>query len=602
MTNILIVEDDRLTLDCLIDLLEAQDFQVTIATDGEIAQKIVTQKKFDLIVCDLLLPHVNGYEFLSYLRNNKKTADIPFIVLTGKSKTKDINLGWEMGVDDYLIKPFVNQDLIKSIRTQLEKRQFLEKCYQSKIQNRDRRVIKFASPANPTNQDNSTSKNNLVAQSILQDSLNKILHKYVTEKIESYSENNSNISKIAVCCLRLNNFEKIVANSTKHNAEILKIVAQRLIGSIGHQAKIVCLDNGDFAIIMPYIKNLHQAVTIVRTGQDYLLKSLILEPEIINLKSYVGISFDRDGKEDPKILIDRAQQLVAEAQKNRDDCYEVYSLDPAPALKFKSLVLVEELNEILSKKQLSTNYQPQIDLLTGKVIGYEALLHWHHPQRGSISPETFITIAEDAGLIKSIETKLMFDECQRLKMLHLKGFKRLKLAINVSPSQFHRDCFVALVNKILTKVQLEPQFLTIELTQSTVLKDKRKSITHLRGLKSIGVEVSLSNFAKNSSSLSYLKQFPFTILKVDLSYLNSLLKTSDSLAALQHITKAARLFNLQLVIEKVETKQQLNFLRQHHFAIAQGNYLVPPLKIDKFEYLLSGKSEWLTILFSFPPI
>lgn len=606
MANILIVEDDPLTMDCLIDLLEAEDFNVTGAKDGGIAQKIVTQQNFDLIICDLLLPHVSGYEFLSYLRNNKKTASIPFIVLTGQYKTKDINLGKEMEVDDYLIKPFLNRELLKSIYTQLEKRQFLEKCYQAKLQNSTTVLTESVSSANSAKSDklnlDTDVKANLAHQSFLINSQYKLLYKYINERLDSSTNNSLSTSSIAFCSLRLDNFKKITTNLTKQHADITKIVAQRLLNSIGHKANIKCLQNGDIAIILPYVQKLGQALSIIRKGQNALSQPLMTGANIIKLKSYIGISFCSNRDQNIKNLLDHSQQLVKEAIKKQHDCYEVYALNPLQRSGFKSLDLVEELQDALSKNQLSAKYQPQINLLTGKVIGYEALLRWRHPQRGNIPPKKFIALAEDIGLIESIETKFMFDECKKLKQLHEQGFDQLKLAINISNSQFNRDCFIVIVKEILTKVKLKPRFLTIELTEKTLLKDKKKSIHHLQELKSLGIGVTLDNLEWNFSSLSYLKQFSFTILKVNNSNLSSLLKINDSQAILKYVRREAKRFNLQLIIESVESKQQLNFLRQHGFKVAQGNYLAPPLAMEEFEYLLSGKSEWLDILFSFPPM
>jgi len=606
MTNILIVEDDTLTRECLIDLLEAENFQVTVAIDGDIAQKLVNQKNFDVIVCELLLPHIHGYEFLSYLRNNKKTADIPFIVLTGKNNTKDINLGQEMGVDDYIVKPFLNLELIQSIKTQLEKKLFLEECYRTEIQKLDITFKELRLTSNLSNPDNLSLNQDiqasLVYQSILIDKQYKLLNKYINERVELYSENSSTNSSIAVCCLRLDSLEKFPVNSTKWSSEIIKTAAQRLLGSIGRQANIKCLRNGDFSIVLPYIKNLRQALKVARTAQNSLLQPLIIDSNIISLKSHVGISFYPERFQDIQILLNRAKELVKEAIKNQHDYYEVYYSDILPTLDLKSLVLLEELQDALSKDLLSANYQPQIDLLTGKVVGYEALLRWHNPRKGMIPPDKFMTIAEDASLIESIETKFMLDECKKLKKFHKKGFDQLQLTINISTNQFSQDYFVAIVKKILADVQLEAQFLKISLTVSTLLKDKKKSFAHLSELKSLGVGIILESYKSNSSSLNYLKQFPFTILKFDISYLNSLLKISNNHKFWQYIITIAKRFELQLIIKGIENLQQLNILRQNHVATAQGNFLAPPLEIDELEYLLSGKSEWLNTIFSFPPI
>jgi len=602
MPNILIVEDDLSTIDCLTDLLETEGFQVMTATDGKIAQDIVARQKIDLVVCELILPQVNGYELLSRLRNNKVTEDIPFIVLADNSKIADINFAQEMGVDDYLIKPYLNHELVVSIRAQLEKKQFLEQCYQATMPDSTTMPTTLAPPASLDREDtgilDDDAENQLSDPLILIERLNKIVSEYISERTKSLSAHRSNTSSIAVCCLRLNGMEKTAVNSQKQSNEITKAVSQRLLNSIGHQANVTRLHNGDFAIVMPYVKNLQQAAEIIRTGQKFLSEPLMLGSSIINLESYVGISFYPDRTQDIKVLLELAQQLADKAQKNREDYYEVYAPNAFPVSEFTSLVLVETLEDIWSKNQLTTSYQPQIDLLTGEVLGYQALLCWQHPQQGNISAENLLRIAKDAGLSEPIETQFMFDECKRLKKLHQQGFNQLKLAINISASQLHRHDFIATVKQILTEVKLNPQFLIVELTENTLLKNPKKSIAHLSELKSWGVGVTLASLSKYYRSLNHLQRFPLTMLKVDLGYLDSLLSTSDARIAFRYITRAARQFNLQLIVAGVETKHQLNFLRQHPWGMVQGNYLTPLLTIDELEYLLSAKSEWLTILFS----
>ena len=594
MSNILVVEDDPLTLSSIVDLLEAENFQVTGVSDGDIALKVVKQETFDLIICDLILPKVNGYEFLSSIRKNTDTADIPFIVLSGKNKRKDIALGWEIGVSDYITKPFLNQELIKSIQRQLEKKQFLEKCYLAKVPASS--GIKPENPQisskikHPLYYDNVT---NLPNQLCLRDQFENIVSKYVEERIKLSSSGVSKSTCIAVCCISLNYFEDI--NSTLDQSQIssiLKIATQRLSSHIGNKAKIMRLyDEEDFAIILPYISHLNQAIELIRTAQAILAEPFTIEGQVINLKPYVGISFYPRHGEEIEILLQRAKQAGEQAKQNLEDCYEVYRPDLSYSLKYKSLTLVDDLRHALKNNELNVHYQPQIDLVTGKVVGCEALIRWSHPQRGNISPATFMPIAEDIGLIETIEIWLLYTVCQQLKIWQQLGFNQLKLAINLSAHQFYQRNLTSILSSALAAIQLTPKSLTVELTESILLRDCKSSLEKLCDLKSWGIDIILDNFSTGYSSLNYLRHFPFNILKVDMYYLNSCLGEKNSQLAGKYIIKMAQRSNIKVIAEKVETQEQLNFLRQHQVEIAQGDFLSVPLTSNGFEELLQENSE-----------
>ena len=603
MSNILVVEDDPLTLSSVVDLLEAENFQVTGVSDGDIALKVVAQETFDLIICDLILPKVNGYEFLSSIRKNTDTADIPFIVLSGKNKRKDIALGLEIGVSDYITKPFLNQELIKSIQKQLKKKQFLEKCYLAKVP-----ASSGIKPKNP--QVSSKTKHplyydhvtNLPNQLCLRDQFENIVSKYVEERIKLSSSGFSKSTCIAVCCISLNYFNYFEdINSTLDQSQIssiLKIATQRLSSQIGNKAKIMRLyDEEDFAIILPYISHLNQAIELIRTAQAILAEPFTIEDQVINLTPYVGISFYPRHGEEINILLQRAKQAGEQAKQNLEDCYEVYRPDLSYSINYKSLTLVDDLRHALKNNELNVHYQPQIDLLTGKVVGCEALIRWSHPQRGNISPATFMPIAEDIDLIEPIETWLLYTACQQLKIWQQSGFSQLKLAINLSAHQFYQRNLTSIISSALAAIQLTPKSLTVELTESILLRDCKSSLERLCDLKSLGIDIILDNFGTGYSSLSYLRHFPFNILKVDMHYLDGYLGEKNSQLAWKHIIKMAQRSNIKVIAEKVETQEQLNFLRQRQIEIAQGYFLSIPLTTNEFEELLHGKSDWLPIFF-----
>ena len=606
MSNILVIEDDPATLYSIVDLLEAEKFQVSAATDGDIALKIIEHKKIDLIVCDLLLPNINGYEVLSALRKNTHTADIPFIVLTGKGKREDICLGKEVGVDDYIVKPFINRELIQSIQIQLDKKIFLEKCYQanyqqtSKSKNKSERDLLQQNITDFLYCDRDT---NLPNQLALRDKFNKIVRKYVDARINLDSPIKRKATSVAVCCLNLDGFAELSNRlSLEQNHSAIQIVVQRLTNTVGDKAKIVRLHSGDFALIFPYVKHLNQTIELVQNARVSLSKPLVLEDISIYITPYVGISFYPAHSEDIENLIDHAQKALQQAKQNSEDCYEIYHPNIEPPLKFRSIILLDNLYNAIKNNELSVHYQPQVDLVSGKVVGCEALLRWNHPQRGNISPATFIPIAEDSGFIESIEQWFVRTVLRQLAQWHQQGHRQLKLAINISSNQFERHNFTSTIVNALDRVGLAPEFLTIEAKESILLHDKKNSIEKLSELKSFGVNIAIDNFGTGYSSLSYLEQFPFNVLKVDISHLHNLFGVEDSQIALLYIIKVAQRLNVKVIIEKIETQAQLNFLRQNKFQIGQGYFLSLPLTINKFDLLLRGKPDRLSTLFSFPPI
>jgi diguanylate cyclase len=616
LASILVIEDDPLSLYSMVDFLEAENFKVTGVRDGDIALKIIQQKSFDLIVCDLLLPNLNGYEVFSSLKKHINTADIPFIVVTGKNKRQDIRLGMEIGVSDYITKPFLNEELIKAINAQLEKKRFLEKCYQVKSQNKkflekcyqvnsqasSKIVIQKHSSKYSLYYDDLTNlPNQLSLRDIFESE--KIVNQYVQEQIQLNPASKNITSNIAICYFSLGNLEEVIENlEAEQKDTIIKITAQRLKNCIGNQAKIVRLHGEDFVAILPYVGNFNQIIKSIKIAQANLFKSFDIGKKKFSLTPCIGISFYPSQGRDIEILLEKAKQAVEYAQENSQDWYEVYQPELGQKLDFKSFILVNDLRKALQNDELEINYQPQINLYTREITGCEALMRWKHPQRGYIPPTTFIPIAENIGLINSIGTWFISTVCQQLKIWHQAGFSQLKLSINLSDYQLNKTNLISIIAGALEQARLAPQFLAIEITENILFKNPQTSFEQLNRLKSLGVKVTIDNFGTGYSSLNYLQRFNFDILKVNMCYLNYCLGEKNSHNAIKYLIQKARKMNLQLIIEKVETQEQLNFLRQNQCKQAQGFFLSVPLTVNEFEQLLQGKSDWLSNLFDLPPI
>lgn len=254
--------------------------------------------------------------------------------------------------------------------------------------------------------------------------------------------------------------------------------------------------------------------------------------------------------------------------------------------KNKTDTLAEDLQQAIKQKQLQLYYQPQVDLKTGKVIGAEALLRWFHPTQGLISPAQFIPIAEETGLIIEIDEWVFTTACQQIDSLHQIGFNSLKVAVNLSGEQFKTDDLHQRLLKLLKNINLMPEFIEIELTESTLVNDVALGIQNLQGLKQLGITVSVDDFGTGYSSLSYLKHFAFDILKIDRSFIQNINQDVKQQAIVKAMILMAHQLDLIVIAEGVETEAELNFLQENNCNAAQGYFISKPLPWQEFQQFI----------------
>jgi EAL domain-containing protein (putative c-di-GMP-specific phosphodiesterase class I)/AmiR/NasT family two-component response regulator len=281
-------------------------------------------------------------------------------------------------------------------------------------------------------------------------------------------------------------------------------------------------------------------------------------------------------------LQEQLKQLIREQQKNATETV----IQPDD----KKSDLATDLQYAIEREELQLYYQPQVNLKTGSVIGAEALLRWFHPQKGLISPADFIPIAEETGLIISIDEWVFTTACQQINSLHEIGFNSLKVAVNLSGEQFKTDNLNQRLLQILNKVDLPPQFIEIELTESTLVHDVELGIQNLQGLKALGITVSVDDFGTGYSSLSYLKHFTFDVLKIDRSFIQEIHQDIKQQAIVKAMISMAHQLNLRVIAEGVETEAELSFLQKNGCNAAQGYFMSKPLPWHKFKQFIQQSS------------
>ena len=400
MKKILVIEDEQVIRENILKLLKAEGFDVTGAENGSQGLYAAVSNVPDVIICDVMMPELDGYGVLMALRSNPVTATVPFVFLTGKADRSEMRQGMELGADDYLTKPFSKAELVGAISSRLKKQEAVAEQY-----------------------------NTLRSQS----------------------------------------------------SELIQKTADKL-----------------------------------------------------------------------------------EQIKTR-------------------------LCHALEREEFQVYYQPQVNVQTGKIMSAEALVRWVHPEKGLISPAEFIPHAEATGFIVQLGEWVLETACRQMQVWQNAGFP-LRIAVNLSPRQFHQPDLSSRVAQILAETGLEASSLELELTESLMVEDAESAIATLQHLKNLGVCISLDDFGTGYSSLSYLTQYPFDTLKIDRCFISKITDGCTNAAIVKAIIEMAHSLCLEVIAEGVETEAEKDFLWRYKCDIMQGYLFSPPLAAADFEQLLvAGK-------------
>ncbi|MGC3979931.1 MAG: EAL domain-containing protein [Steroidobacteraceae bacterium] len=252
-------------------------------------------------------------------------------------------------------------------------------------------------------------------------------------------------------------------------------------------------------------------------------------------------------------------------------------------------MLKSELQQGLDGGQFSVYYQPLIDICTRRIHSFEALVRWHHPQQGMISPAAFIPVAEDSGLILPLGEFVLTSVCQQVVCWRRQGLPVVPVAVNISAVQLERENMWKLVRKILRATDMHPEHLGLEITESSLIKDGMNQLRHLHGLRRDGLRISIDDFGTGYSSLAYLKQLPIDTLKIDRSFINQIDVSSQDETIVSAIMTMAHSLGLKVVAEGVENETQLQVLRKHGCESAQGYFFSPPVPAEQCRALLQAE-------------
>ena len=287
-------------------------------------------------------------------------------------------------------------------------------------------------------------------------------------------------------------------------------------------------------------------------------------------------------------LLRNADVAMYRAKEEGRNSFRFYV--PEMDTRMRARVEIEhDLRLALKHGELMLHYQPRVSLITGEVLGFEALVRWNHPREGLISPDRFIGVAEDTGLIMPLGDWVLQAACRQARQWQDTELPGMRMSVNLSARQFRDPDLVGRVERVLTETGLDPVFLELEITESTVMHDSEAAIGTLRALKKLGVTLSVDDFGTGYSSLSYLKLFPIDVLKIDRSFVCDVTTDPDDAAIVRAIVTLAHSLGLTVVAEGVEEVAQAAFLRHVKCNELQGYYFSRPLPAEAVERLLRGE-------------
>ncbi len=688
--KILIVDDIPANLAVAVDYLETNNFQVMVAQDGEEGIERAQLVQPDLILLDIMMPGIDGFETCRRLKAIESTHDIPVIFMTAMADLADKVAAFTAGGVDYVTKPFQVEELLARITTHLtlraQQRQLItknEQLHASELRYRrlfetskdglllihlesgkitdinlavvkmlgydrdhflnhklsdvppfkdipdcqtcltDLQTIESAMFEDWSLETKDKSRVNVEFVSnvyhvdgtrIVQCNLRDITYRKQSEALIRYmalhdaltglpnrvllqdrltqaiAQGARNQQRVAVLMLDLDQFKHVNDSLGHHVGDCLLEAVSRRLAACTRETDIVARLGGDEFVIG--LLNLEDTFAIENVVQKLLLSlrdPFYIEGHELQVGSSIGISWYPNDGETPGTLLRAADTAMYAAKANARGGYRFFTPELDMATQ-RRLLLTTDLHHACELGQLVLHYQPQVSTVDGTITAVEALLRWNHPRHGLISPNEFIPLLEELGLMIEVGSWVLKTACLQNAAWQREGLRPVRMAVNVSAQQFYRGDLVRTVKEVLDESKLQPEWLELELTETLTLDDSETTIHIMNELKRLGLSLSLDDFGTGWSSLSCLRRFPLDRLKIDRSFMRDITTQPAAEAVVSSILDLARNLGFTCIAEGVETEAQREYLDEENCAEIQGFLYSPALLASECAALMkSGK-------------
>jgi diguanylate cyclase (GGDEF)-like protein len=589
--DILIVDDTLMNLRLLSTMLSEQGFEVRQAINGKMALTAVQTCPPSLILLDIMMPDIDGYQVCSFLKNDPKTAEIPIIFLSALDDVLDKVKAFKAGGVDFITKPFEFEEILARVKNQLAlkeaklKLSTLNAQLEKRVEHR-KKQLEIA--------------NAKLLEMALHDPLTGLPNRrFLMEQLEQSLKRAKQDSQaqFAVLFLDCDRF-KVVNDSLGHlvGDELLIALSRRLETLLNPDDILARLAGDEFIILLQSIHHSQQVTQIAKSILEALSHPFQLEEHEVFINTSIGIALGHPNYEHPEHLLRDADNAVYKAKALGRGRYHIFD-STLHVAAINILELETELHKAIKEQELVVYYQPIVVLNTGKIVGFEALVRWQHPTRGLISPHSFIPIAEEIGLIIPLGKWVLHQSCQQLQTWKTQNLvdDSFFISVNLSARQLTQLDLNEQVDQILHDTQINPQCLKLEITESSLMENPQIAIEILQQFKKRGIQLGIDDFGTGYSSLSYLHYFPLDTLKIDQSFVKQIDETSKKLGLVPIIINIAQILEMNVIAEGIETQTQLKKLLSLNCKLGQGYLFSCPVNAEEAINLVSS-NQWQNLI------
>jgi len=713
--RVLVVDDNPSNLRLLLQMLTVEGYRVHLANGGKPALRFLQTMVPDLILLDIMMPDMDGYQVCKQVKADERTRDVPVIFISAMDQTFDKVKAFRSGAVDYIVKPFEIEEVFARIETHLAL-SGLKKELEQRVQERTADLIGANEQLRQEiaerkrwegvlreqehkirrlmdsniigvcfwNMDGEIKDSNdeflriigytreslnagkvrwrdmtppewhsadaiatvellksgscppyekeyirqdgsripiLIGGAFLDDSLtdgigfviDRTEQKRAEQRIHYLAHHdaltglpnrvlfedrvNQAIThahrerlKSAMLFIDLDDF-KDINDSLGHQVgdNILRRVARRLQSLLREEDTVGRLGGDEFAISLPAISDGNDAMLVAQKVLDALRQPFWVEGYELHVRASVGVSLYPDDGEDVETLMRTADTAMYYAKERGRDNYQFFTPTLNAAAQ-RRLVVANQLRQALQQHVLVVHYQPQVNLETGRIFGAEALIRWYKADGGLAFPGDFIKVAEETGLIVSLDEWMLRQVCGQLRHWSDSGHTDLLISINLSPYQFRRSGFPDFASSVLCETGVPASMLEMEITEGTLMLQSQDNLAALEQLTAMGIRLSVDDFGTGYSSLAYLQRFPVRALKIDQSFIKGLEHDANNASIVTAIIAMAKSLNLDVIAEGVETYEQVRFLRSRGCLKAQGFFYSKAVPAERFSQMLENGS------------
>ncbi|MBD2691089.1 putative bifunctional diguanylate cyclase/phosphodiesterase [Anabaena catenula] len=607
--QILIVDDNPDNLRILFTFLTESGFRVLVATNGQDALHKLEYVTPDLILLDVMMPMIDGFEVCRRLKVNQ-AQEIPIIFMTALTDTEKKVEGLNLGAVDYITKPFQHQEVLTRIQLHLKlsnltrslqeknqqlsqeivARQIAETELQKVNQDLEQRVIERTQALTLALNELQQREEKLI-YTAFHDSITGVFNRtWLMQHLSKFSAQQQLKDDSAILFLDLDNFKN--ANDRLGHLvgdKLLKKVTERLYKCIQNNGKIVRLGGDKFIIFLPNKDGIESMQAIAKC----IIEQLHIPFQIDEYKIYIGVSIgilpSTLKYHQPTEILRDADAAMYEAKRSGKGCYVLFTSE-MQARTLDRIQLEIELRQGIERKEFCLYYQPIFCLNSQKLIGFEALIRWLHPEHGLVSPSKFITLAEENGLIQALDLLSLQLACQQIRQWQQKfaNIDSLVFNVNLSSVKIQNLELVEQIKHIINENHISPALIKLEVTETAFIKESSITTQVLEKIHDLGVQLCIDDFGTGYSSFSRFYKFPVSTIKIDRSFIERLDYGIEGTAIVKTMISFAHCLGINVVAEGIETQTQLEKLKELGCEFGQGYLFYKPLPSEQVNHILSN--------------